>query len=261
MSRNLALLGIPYDASSSFLGGAAEAPAKIREVLHGGSTNLTTELGQDLEELPIEDRGNLSDPTRERIAERVKGLLTEDDKLLSLGGDHSITYPILTGHFPRHGPMDVVQIDAHSDLYDKLDGDRYSHACPFARALEDGLIRRLVQIGIRTLNADQRPQVDRFGVEIIDMLAWERGVRPELDQPIYLTIDLDGLDPAHAPGVSHHEPGGLTSRELLRFIQTLDVPILGADIVELNPRRDDHDRTAMVAAKLLKEVAAKMLER
>jgi len=259
MKKNLALLGIPYDASSSFLEGAAKAPTKIREVLHGGSTNLTTELGVDLEKLPIDDRGDLKDTTREGIATTVELYLRSDDKLLTLGGDHSITYPILRGHFPRHGKMTVVQIDAHPDLYDELDGDLHSHACPFARAMEDGLVERLIQIGIRTLNTHQREQAERFGVEIIDMIAWENGTRPDLSGPIYLTVDLDGLDPSEAPGVSHHEPGGLTMRELLRFIQGLEVPILGADIVELNPRRDLHDRTAMVAAKLLKEIAAKML--
>jgi arginase family enzyme len=122
------------------------------------------------------------------------------------------------------------------------------------------LIGRLVQIGIRTMNPPQWPQVERFGVEQIDMRAWQRGARPELKGPVYLSLDLDGLDPAFAPGVSHREPGGLTVREVLTLIQSLPGPLVGADVVELNPRRDLDGVTAAVAGKLVREIAGRMLE-
>lgn len=156
--------------------------------------------------------------------------------------------------------LTVLHIDAHADLYDQFAGDRFSHACPFARIMEEGLCDRLVQVGIRTLNGHQRAQADRYGVEIIDMRAWSAGTRPMLTGPVYLSLDLDGLDPAFAPGVSHWEPGGLMTREVLGLIQGLPAPFIGADIVELNPARDPSGVTAMVAAKFVKETASRMLE-
>ena len=123
----------------------------------------------------------------------------------------------------------------HADLYDSLDGDRYSHACLFARSMEDGLIRRLVQVGVRTMNGHQREQADKFGVEVIQMRDFSSGVRPSLNPPVYVSIDIDGIDPAFAPGVSHFEPGGLTVREVLDMIHALPALIIGADVVEYNP--------------------------
>jgi arginase family enzyme len=151
-------------------------------------------------------------------------------------------------------------IDAHPDLYDAFEGDRYSHACQFARIMEERLARGLWQVGIRTMTGHQREQAARFGVEVIDMRRWARGERPEVRGPVYVSIDLDGIDPAFAPGVSHPEPGGLTVREVLEILRTLDGPFVGADVVELNPRRDTDARTAGVAAKLVKELAARMVE-
>jgi len=126
--------------------------------------------------------------------------------------------------------------------------------------MEEGLAARLVQIGIRTLTRHQREQADRFGAEIIDMRAWSRGARPDVssDETVYLSIDLDGLDPAFAPGVSHPEPGGLTVREVLTIIQSLEAPMTAADIVECNPDVDPTGITSQVAAKFLKEIAAAM---
>ena len=126
--------------------------------------------------------------------------------------------------------------------------------------MEDNLANRLVQIGIRTLSKHQEEQAIKYGVEIIQMKDFDLNKLPEFENPIYLSLDIDGLDPAFAPGVSHHEPGGLSTREVLKIIQNITVPILGADIVEYNPTRDFNDMTAMVSAKLLKEIAAKMLE-
>jgi hypothetical protein len=171
-----------------------------------------------------------------------------------------VTYPVLRAVARGRRDLTILHVDAHPDLYDEFEGDRYSHACPFARTMEEGLARRLVQVGIRTMNAHQRRQADRFGVEVIDMRGWQAGVRPRTDGPVYLSIDLDGLDPAFAPGVSHRDPGGLSVREVLDLVQGVGGVLVGADIVEYNPRQDIGGVTAMVAAKLVKEVAGRMLE-
>ena len=109
------------------------------------------------------------------------------------------------------------------------------------------------------MSRHQREQADRYSVDIIDMRDWSRGRRPELQGPVYLSLDLDGLDPAFVPGVSHREPGGLTVREALGLIQGLPDPFVGADVVEYNPFCDTHGVTAQVAAKLVKEIAGRMI--
>jgi arginase family enzyme len=121
--------------------------------------------------------------------------------------------------------------------------------------MEAGIAKRLVQVGIRTLNRHQREQAERFNVEIIPMRDFSAERVSVLEAPLYVSIDLDGLDPAHAPGVSHHEPGGLSVREVLNVLERQRARLAGADVVELNPRRDLHDMTAMVAAKLVRELA------
>ena len=279
---DVAVVGIPSDANSSFMRGPALAPARIRQVLLAGSANMTTELGLDLEQhdgwgfagdlaLTVPDADT-------QIEAGISGLLDQGLRVVSLGGDHSITFPIMRAVSRRYPELTLVQLDAHPDLYDELDGNRLSHACPFARIMEAVLVKRLVQIGIRTLNQHQREQAERFGVEIITAAAWPgsrflraTSVQPgaegtgslaepqPLTGPIYLSLDLDVLDPAFAPGVSHHEPGGLSSRDVIDLIQALPGPIVGADIVELNPHRDLVNMTAMVAAKCLKEILGQML--
>ena len=258
----LALLGVCWDQGSSFLRGPAQAPPRIRQALLSGSSTLASEQGVDLEgEARLVDVGDIwpsPGNSRQEITNAAGAVLRCGASLLTLGGDHSISYPLVQAHHQVHTNLTILQFDAHTDLYDELDGDRYSHACPFARIMEDGLASRLVQAGVRALNKHQREQAERFGVEIIAMREW-RGILPALTGPVYLSLDLDVLDPAHAPGVSHHEPGGMTSRELLAALQGIQVPIVGADIVELNPARDLNDMTAMVAAKFLKEIVGMML--
>ncbi len=261
----VALIGLCSDTNSSFMPGAAAAPAAIRAALRSGATNLTTEKGIDLAGHP--DLIDLGDreiaPGAQAfmgIEDLIAPILAYGARPLVLGGDHAVTYPVLRAVAARHGPVSILHIDAHPDLYDQFEGNRLSHACPFARIMEEGLARRLVQVGIRTLNAHQKAQAERFGIEIHPMHGFDsRNFCPRFEGPVYLSFDLDALDPAYAPGVSHDEPGGLTVREALGILHRLRTPLVGADIVEFNPRRDVHDMTAKVAAKLLKEIGGQML--
>ena len=261
----VAVIGIPFDANSSYLQGSALAPAQIRKIWSNGAINLCSESGVDLSDHPeFIDLGDMkidaASDAIDKIESTVAELLNRDIRLISLGGDHAITYPILKSYHSRYPELEVLHLDAHPDLYESYGGNRYSHACPFARIMEEKLASRLVQIGIRTLNAHQKAQADRFGVEIINMQNFQDSQAVKLRGPLYLSIDLDVLDPAFAPGVSHHEPGGMSTRQLIELIQELQIPLVGADIVEFNPRRDPAEITAMVAVKILKEVAARMLE-
>lgn len=271
----VAVVGLPYDGGSPFLRGAAAAPAEIRDALRSTSSNMATESGRDLgRERRFQDLGDLDladngDDAFREVEETVGEILDRGARVLSLGGDHSLAWPILRAYGRRFEGLHVLQLDAHPDLYDELDGSRTCNACPFVRVLEEGLVARLVQVGIRTMNPHQQRQAERFGVEVIPMALWYRARRPEevlatirrSDPPaaLYLSLDLDVIDPAGAPGVSHPEPGGASVRDVVALLQALDAPLVGADIVELNPRRDGAGLTARVAAKLLKEVAERML--
>lgn len=261
----VALIGIPYDENASHLRGAAAAPAQIRQALHCGSTNRCCENGTDLGGHPrFRDLGDIEPGSGgefiRSVDQAVSHLLDRPIRMLSLGGDHSITVPIVRAYSRRFKPLNVLQIDAHPDLYDQFDGNRFSHACGFARIMEQGLASRLVQIGIRTANPHQRRQAQRFGVEMVEMRHRTDGNELKFAGPLYVSIDLDAFDPAFAPGVSHPEPGGLDTRTVIAMIQKIQAPVVGADIVELNPSRDPTGITARLAAKLLKELAAKMLE-
>lgn len=262
--KQVGLLGLPFDHNSSFTPGPAKAPQVIRRILTRGSLNSGTENANELKNNPrwIDCGDVISDhPSQfvENIQNSCDQFLTKGIGLLSLGGDHSVSYPILRAYAQHFDDLNILHIDAHSDLYDSFKGNRLSNACPFARIMEEGLCKRLVQIGIRTLNTHQREQASKFGVEMIQMKDWEPSLIPKLSGPVYLSLDIDGIDPAFAPGVSHREPGGLTSREVINIIHRLDSPLVGADIVEFNPLNDIDDMTAQLAAKLVKEVAGKML--
>ncbi len=261
---SVTLVGVPFDESSSFLRGAAQAPPKIREALHSHSANLSTEGGRDLgAEARFRDVGDLVLPTGAAafaaIEQGIARLLDGGDRLVTLGGDHAVTYPIVRAFAKRYERLTILHLDAHPDLYDELDGNRLSHACPFARIMEEGLVGRLVQMGIRTMTPHQRDQAERFGVELTTADRWTPDVAAGLAGPVYLSLDLDVLDPAFAPGLSHHEPGGVSTRDVLEVVQRISAPLVGADIVEYNPVRDLNGVTAMVAAKCLKEIVDRML--
>ncbi len=262
----VSLLGIPFDAGSTHLRGPAMAPSRIREALFSESSTLWTEDGVDLGEAGmLHDAGDLKLPIEAEAAltwieNAVREILVLGKPLICLGGDHSITYPILRGFHDRFADLSVLHLDAHPDLYHDY-GGRLSHACPFARIMEERLVRRLVQVGVRTLNRHQFEQANRFGVETVTMRSLDRLASLRLDGPLYISLDVDVLDPAFAPGVSHYEPGGMSVREVLEIVQGLRVSVVGADIVEFNPVRDHQTQTATVCSKILKEIAATMLRR
>lgn len=287
----LVLVGIPWDGSSSFLRGAAAAPGPIRQALWSPSTNTSTELGMAIDPESIDDAGDIplgpdGGEARSAIEAALARIVGARAVPISLGGDHSVTYPVLRA-FRALGPVTILHVDAHGDLYDQFPtptfapasapcgasarlrpvgasaedtehgpGDRYSHACPFARIMEEGLCRRLVQVGIRTMTPHLRAQADRFGVEVYGPDGCSDAPVESLEGPLYVSLDLDGLDPAFAPGVSHPEPGGLSVRDVVRLLHRIGAPIVGGDIVEYNPTNDVRDLTARVAAKLVKEMAA-----
>jgi arginase len=256
-----AVLGIPFDANSSFLRGPAEAPRPIREALGSDAGNLWTETGVDLGAKDVYvDLGDLENPDFDKIERAVAGLMEKNYRPVCLGGDHSITYPIIRAVAKRIPELTIVHFDAHPDLYDELYGNRHSHACPFARIMEERLAKRLIQIGIRTMNGHQREQAARFGVEVFHMrdLPVLKKVG-EISGPVYISFDIDVLDPAFAPGISHREPGGMSVREAISHLHAISGDIIGADIVEYNPKQDVSGMTAIVSAKILKEIVGRMV--
>jgi arginase len=277
------LLGIPFDAHSTYLRGAGEGPAKIREALRCDASNLWTELGVDLGAAgAYEDAGDLAladfprprktgetqinetpdTPEQEPFAAIEAGvgaLLEQGRRPVLLGGDHSITFPIVKAFARCYPELTIFHFDAHPDLYDEFEGDRLSHACPFVRIMEAGLAKRLVQVGIRTMNRHQREQAERFGVEVVEMRSLPAYERLKVAGPVYISFDMDVLDPAFAPGVSHHEPGGMSVREAIAHLHAIEGEIVGADVVEYNPVQDIAGVTATVAAKILKEVLGRMI--
>ncbi|RDX66691.1 Arginase, partial [Mucuna pruriens] len=282
------LLGVPLGHNSSYLEGPAFAPPFIRESIWSASSNSTTEEGKDLADLRVlTDVGDV--PVQELrgcgiddeqlmkvVSDSVKIVMKEEPlRPLVLGGDHSITYPVVRAISEQlGGQVDILHFDAHPDLYDRFEGNYYSHASSFARIMEGGYARQLLQaililflhVGIRSITKEGRDQAKKFGVQQYEMRTFEKD-RPFLEnlklgegvKGVYISIDVDCLDPGYAPGVSHYESGGLSFRNVMNILQNLKGNIVGGDVVEYNPQRDSaDDMTAMVAAKFVRELAAKM---
>jgi arginase len=261
-TTQVTLIGFPFDENSSFMRGAAEAPPLIRQALHSDSSNLWTEWGLNLGEPGIMgDAGDLdrgSPRPHEEIRRSVEGLLSRQQAPICLGGDHSITFPIIEAFARAYPHLTIVQFDAHPDLYDEFQGNRFSHGSPFARIMEQQLVGRLVQVGLRAITGEQRRQARNFRVESVEMRDWDQIFELAFETPVYVSVDIDVLDPAFVPGTSHYEPGGCTTRQLVEALRSLRADIVGADIVEFNPRRDLNGMTAMVCAKIVKELTAAM---
>jgi len=263
---DVAIFGIPFDEKSCYLRGPAKGPMAIREASTSRMINSWTELGVDLEaEITMVDLGDLDVSGHflevfSRIEEKVSHILSKGAVPVALGGDHSVSYPIVKAVREMFGSLDILHFDAHPDLYDELYGDRFSHACPFARIMEEGLADSLTQVGIRTATGEHRQKAEKFNVRMIEMKDFHDSVTLAFSRPLYISFDLDALDPAFAPGVSHHEAGGLSTRQVVNLINRLEAEIIGLDVVEVNPDRDQTGVTAAAAVKVIKEVMGKIVD-
>ncbi|MCP3899521.1 MAG: agmatinase [Desulfobacteraceae bacterium] len=271
--NDVVLIGFPFDNNCSYRKGAALAPSCIRRRLYSESTNLCTENEIDLNtNKNWHDFGEIECVNPEDYFKIIEASITKiidkDALILSLGGDHSITYPILKSYSKKYKKLTVLHFDAHPDLYNIFDNNPFSHASPFARIMENKLIDNLIQVGIRTINPHQKEQINRFNIKTVEMKNFSYqsldNILSQIKNPLYISFDLDVLDPAFAPGVSHHEPGGFSTRQILEILQkinTSNLKVVGADIVELNPKNDINSMTATVSAKLLKEIIAMMISK
>ncbi len=260
----LAFIGLPDDSRSSYRHGSASGPNRIRLAYDGLSFNACTETGIDLTER-VTDLGNWRpvDEWEETAAgwrDRTRELLRAGAIPFFAGGDHGVTVPIAEALDALGKPVHVVWIDAHGDLYPEFEGSRSSHACTGARMLEMPHIASMTQYGIRTIAPAQHATIeahkDRLRIHEarhlgIDPLPLPEGIGD--DDLVYVTLDLDGFDPAHAPGVSHPVPGGLLPRQVIDLLHRLPGRLVAMDAVEVNPVVDVGDRTAILAARLMHE--------
>ena len=260
------VMGVPYDLGTSGRAGARSGPQGIRQA----SANLAWEECRWPWSFALADRLNAidygdveflygdSDDMLEQVESHAARITGAGKVLVSLGGDHFVTLPLLRGHAQTHGKMALIHFDAHTDTYDEE--NKYNHGCMFARAPEEGIIdpSKSIQIGIRT--DYDRP---RYEYEVIDAhTANEQTVAETVaairarvgDEPAYLTFDIDCLDPAFAPGTGTPVVGGLSTSRVLRILQGIaDLNIVGFDVVEVSPAYDHAEVTALAGASLALE--------
>ena len=270
-SKKIGLLGVKDDGNSSFMRGASQAPRYIRDVFLSSSSNTFCEHGLDIE-AHIRDFRDISQPDARAIIDEFIKEIVVTNKLspLILGGDHSISFPVVQAVSKYLStPLVIVHFDAHPDIYPDFEGNPHSHASPFARILENsGLCQQLISIGIRTTTPVQQTELDKHNVQVIhakDFPAHGRDCAALLAKyitsttPVYISVDVDVIEPGLAPGVSHREGGGLTVRQVVDAIQSIPGRVVAADLVEFNPVRDVDGITGVVAAKILKELASKII--
>jgi agmatinase len=265
----LVFAGLCCDCQSSYRRGSAQGPRSLRRAYDADCYNSSTELGVDLAGCVADGGAVRSSRTWKATAGRIQrlaeALFAASKVPFFAGGDHAVTIPVARALAALRRPVHVVQFDAHPDLYDEFEGDRESHACVGARILELPHVASLTQIGIRTMNAPQRQTARRYAERL--HLLEARQISGEIPIPahiphganVYITLDLDVFDPADAPGVSHPVPAGLTPRALMNFLQQAPWNLVGMDVVELNPRFDQGQRTTVLAARLLLEGMGKAL--
>lgn len=266
------MLGLACDSQSSYRRGSAQGPRALRRAYDGDCYNSYTELECDLAgrvaDLGEVRAGRSWKATAAAIQKRAASLFAAGKLGFFAGGDHAVTIPVARALAALGRPVHVVQFDAHPDLYDEFAGDRESHACVAARMLELPHIASLTQIGIRTMSAPQRAVAERYRGPRLHLLE-AREMAGEIPVPahippgaeVYITLDLDVFDPAFAPGVSHAVPAGLAPRAVINLLQRAPWKLAGMDVVELNPRFDPGQRTAVLAARLLLEGMGKALGR
>jgi len=268
---DVAILGLPFDSGSSYRSGSRLGPRKVRELsamLWGNNQVLRV---APLDVLHVVDYGDVDtvpvdiQVTMERITETARTILDADCTLVSLGGDHSISLPLLRAHAAKFGKLAVVHFDSHGDMWDyDFQGFRYSHGTPFRRAAEENLIDRdaYFQIGIRgsTSGMDDYAEARALGAQIITIrdamaIGTDRVIetvrRAVGTRHVYVSFDIDSVDPAFAPGTGTPEVGGFTSYQALELVRGLSgLNLVGFDLVEINPAYDHSEITALLGANI-----------
>ena len=259
---DIAVSGIPFDAATSFRPGARCGPKAIREASVQLAELLAYPDGIDpFKTLAVIDYGDCEldygfhSNVVSQIEAHAKTILDSGTEMLTFGGDHFITYPLLRAHAEKFGPIALVHFDAHTDTWPDEDG-RLDHGTMFSRAIKEDLIdtKHSIQVGIRTHNSNTKgvtildsPWVHKNGVDKVI----KKIIEVVKDRPTYLTFDIDGLDPAYAPGTGTPVAGGLTSAQALAIIRGLDgLNFIGADVVEVAPAYDHSEITAIAAATI-----------
>jgi len=273
---DVAVLGVPFDTGTTYRPGARFGPEAIRA---GSKLLRPYHVGLEVEpwtSLQVADAGDVSANPFDiveavgQIETAANALYDKADRIITLGGDHTVALPLLRAAHAQHGPIALIHFDAHLDTWDTYFGARFTHGTPFRRASEEGLLAldHCAHVGIRNsvFAASDFDDDRRLGfatVTTLDVARW--GVDEALDRvrervgshPVYVSIDIDVLDPAHAPGTGTPEPGGLTTRELQLFLHGLvDLPIIGADVVEVSPAYDHAQLTALAAAGVVYDLLA-----
>jgi agmatinase len=273
---DVALVGIPYDGGTSYRTGARFGPRAIREqssMIRPWNPVLKV---HPFERLRVADYGDVDvvpisiERTYEVIERDVGEIVAGGAMPVSVGGDHSITLPLLRVLARRHGPLGVVHFDSHPDTWDEYFGSKYFHGTPFRRAIEEGAIdpRRMIQVGIRgpLYGDDDFAFHETHGIEVLRIeaikeqgLAWTTTKLARLaGGPLYCSFDIDAVDPAYAPATGTPEVGGLTSYEALALVRALaGHTLVGADLVEVSPPYDGPGQiTSLLAANLLFELVS-----
>jgi len=275
---DIAVVGVPFDGGTSYRPGARFGPAAVRQ-----GSRLLRPYNPALETLPfalaqVVDAGDIActpfspEEAVNQIEAGADALLAAGGRLAAIGGDHTVALPLLRATARRHGPLALVHFDAHLDTWDTYFGQRFTHGTPFRRAWEEGLLRRdqSVHVGLRgplyadtDLSDDAGMGFAQVTTDDVDSLGVAAVVAQLLarigDAPAYVSVDIDVLDPAHAPGTGTPEAGGLTSRELLSLLRGLEkASVVGADVVEVSPVYDHAEITAIAAAHVLYELVTLM---
>jgi len=280
-TASVAILGIPFDSGVSYRPGARFGPAAVR-----AGSKLLRPYHPSLDVEPwgvhqVADAGDVAvnpfsiEEAIDQIESAAGRILEQGSRIVAVGGDHTIALPLLRATAARHGPVAVIHFDAHLDTWDTYFGAAYTHGTPFRRASEEGVLRRgsSVHIGVRGPlygRTDLAEDTDLgFSIVSTEEVAMD-GITSAVDRirqrvddhPVYVSIDIDVLDPAHAPGTGTPEPGGLTTREVqlvLRGLAGLD--IVGADVVEVAPAYDHAEITALAAANIVYELLGLLASR
>jgi len=267
---DVAIMGVPFDSGTSYRTGTRFGPRKIREaslMIWGYNSTLNV---TPLKKLNVVDYGDVSvvptsiEHTMTAITNTASEIIESGITLITLGGDHSIALPLLRAHAKKHGPVSLVHIDAHIDTWEaEFEAVPYSHGTPFRYALQEGLIREgeYMQIGIRGPVSDENDYADakELGAHTVTIHeVMEKGVKEILKEvqermkgPVYVTVDIDSVDPAYAPGTGTPEVGGLSSYQLLQFVRGLHgLDLIGFDLVEVSPPFDHGDITSILASNI-----------